>query len=316
MNNRPQNYSSEIFGKVAVLMGGDSAERNISIESGSAVLKALKEENVDAYKFDTQSRSIKELIDDKFDRVFIALHGRGGEDGLIQGALETLEMPYTGSGVLGSALGMDKLRSKQIWLNVGLPTPDFMVLQEGFDVDEVIEKLHLPMMVKPAHEGSSIGVSKVKSKDELLPAYESAKALDDSVIAEQFISGGEYTVPLLDDLVLPMIQLKTSREFYDYEAKYEADDTQYICPCGLDKSLEHEIGLIAEKAFSALGCYGWGRVDVLLDESLNPWLIEVNTVPGMTSHSLVPMGAKQYGISFNELVIRILSSTLTTEQLR
>ncbi len=316
MTGMLKKYSPQLFGKVAVLMGGDSAERTISLESGNAVLQALQNENIDVYEFDTKFRSVTELVEEQFDRVFIALHGRGGEDGVTQGALETLNIPYTGSGVLGSALGMDKLRSKQVWLNIGLPTPDFVMLNDDFDVDDVIERLGLPMMVKPAHEGSSIGISKVKTKEELLPAYKNAKALDDSVIAERFIEGGEYTVPLLDDLILPMIQLKTSREFYDYEAKYESDDTQYICPCGLDRDLEQKIGSIASKAFSSLDCSGWGRVDILLDEKLNPWLIEVNTVPGMTSHSLVPMGAKHYGISFNELVLRILSSTLSVEQLR
>ena len=292
-------------------MGGNSAERNISLESGKAVLDALLKNNVDAYAFDPSQRTVSELLSDKFDRVFIALHGRGGEDGVIQGALETLGIPYTGSGVLGSALAMDKIRSKQVWQSMGIPTPVFSILTDDTDWPSIVKKLGLPIMVKPAREGSSLGATKVKLMEELKPAYIKARELDDSVMAEQWIEGGgEYTVPILNDSALPMIQLKTPREFYDYHAKYESDKTQYICPCGLDEDIEKNIADLALQSFSALNCEGWGRVDVILDIDLNPWLIEVNTVPGMTSHSLVPMGALHKGIEFDQLVLNILSATL------
>ncbi len=292
------------------MMGGNSAERLISLESGQAVLSALKDSHVDAYAFDTRDQNINVLTAENFNRVFIMLHGRGGEDGSIQGALESISMPYTGSGILGSALAMDKIRSKQIWISMGLATPDFIVLEKDTDWQMVVEKLGLPLMVKPAREGSSFGATKVKDLDVLQSAFEAAFAFDEQVIAECWIEGGgEYTIPILGDEVFPMIQLKTPREFYDYEAKYESDTTEYICPCGLGVEKEDKIGQLALKAFKALACEGWGRVDVILDADHNVWLIEANTVPGMTNHSLVPMGAKHKGIEFDELVLNILADT-------
>lgn len=298
------------FGKVAVLMGGDSAERAISLQSGEAVLNALRQSGVDAHAFDPAGTALTELLNQGFDRAFIALHGRGGEDGRIQGALESLGVPYTGSGVLASALGMDKCRSKRLWQSAGLPTPDFMTVTAVSDAAAIIDRLGLPLMVKPSREGSSLGASKVKSVAEFEPALQQALALDEEVLAEVWITGAEYTVPILNRRVLPIIRLQTPREFYDYVAKYEADTTQYICPCGLDGTVEQQLGELALEAFAMLDASGWGRVDLMLDEQQSPWLIEVNTVPGMTSHSLVPMAAKQAGMDFNQLVLEILRGSL------
>lgn len=314
MVNDEQKYSASSFGKVAVMMGGTSAERAISLESGEAVLTALHSRGIDAEAFDTQDQVLTELLDANFDRIFIALHGRGGEDGVIQGALESLNLPYSGSGILASALAMDKIRSKQIWMSCGLLTAEFVQLDKDSDWGAIVEQLGLPIMVKPAREGSSLGASKVKSLSEFKPAWKQAAALDDQVIAERWIEGGgEFTIPILNGKALPMIQLKTPREFYDYEAKYESDTTEYICPCGLSDAKEAEVGEIALKAFNALGCSGWGRVDVLLDGDQRVWLIEANTVPGMTSHSLVPMAARQQGIAFDELVVQILASSFSDD---
>jgi D-alanine-D-alanine ligase len=298
------------YGKVAVLMGGHSAERAISLQSGEAVLNALRQSGVDAHAFDPANIALTELLKQGFDRAFIALHGRGGEDGRIQGALESLGVPYTGSGVLASALGMDKCRSKRLWQSAGLPTPDFMPATAASDAAAIIDRLGLPLMVKPSREGSSLGASKVKTVAEFEPALQQALALDDEVLAEVWITGAEYTVPILNGRVLPIIRLQTPREFYDYVAKYEADTTQYICPCGLDGAVEQQLGELALEAFAMLDASGWGRVDLMLDEQQSPWLIEVNTVPGMTSHSLVPMAAKQAGIEFNQLVLEILRGSL------
>ena len=298
------------YGKVAVLMGGKSAERDISLESGSAVFNALVNQNIDACQIDVDERLMEKLQGNDFDRVFIALHGRGGEDGTVQGLLEIINLPYTGSGVLGSALSMDKCRSKLLWRSIGLPTPDFSELASDSDWDEIIDKLGLPIMVKPVREGSSFGASKVTSIEQLKSAWESAFKYDKRVMAEKWIEGNEYTVPILDGKVLPMIRLETSREFYDYHAKYLDDNTQYICPCGLDENTEYETGRLALTAFNALDASGWGRVDLIIDDFKNPWLIEVNTIPGMTSHSLVPMSAKKAGISFEELVTGILDASM------
>lgn len=294
------------FGKVAVLMGGWSAEREVSLKSGKAVLDALLSSGVDAVGIDVDRNIVTTLQQAGIDLAFNIIHGRGGEDGVIQGALETLGIPYTGSGVLASALSMDKLRTKQLWQGAGLPTPPFEILREGFDSEQVVAKLGLPIMVKPAHEGSSIGMSKVNKLEELLPAWQQAREYDQVILAESWITGGEYTASILGHQALPLIKLETAKDFYDYDAKYVSDDTQYICPCGLDSTKESRLQAMALEAFDALGSTGWGRVDFMLDGDGNPWLLESNTLPGMTDHSLVPMAAREAGISFNELVIRIL----------
>ena len=298
------------FGKVAVMMGGSSAEREISLQSGQAVFEALQRQKVDAHIVDPQENLMTQLATGNFDRVFIALHGRGGEDGLIQGLLETLELPYTGSGVLGSSLAMDKCRSKRVWQSHELPTPAFVELNEHSDRENVVEYLGLPLIIKPVREGSSYGASKVKELGELKNAWRQAHEYDERVMAESWIVGSEYTVSILGDDVLPMVRLETPREFYDYEAKYIADTTKYHCPCGLDADVENELGKLAFEAFKALDASGWGRVDFILDAENKPWLIEVNTIPGMTSHSLVPMSAKQAGMSFDDLTLRILAASL------
>ena len=298
------------FGKVAVMMGGSSAEREISLQSGQAVFEALQRQKVDAHIVDPQENLMTQLATGNFDRVFIALHGRGGEDGLMQGLLETLELPYTGSGVLGSSLAMDKCRSKRVWLSHELATPAFVELNEHSDWENVVEYLDLPLIVKPVREGSSYGASKVKELGELKNAWRQAHEYDERVMAESWIAGSEYTVSILGDDVLPMIRLETPREFYDYEAKYIADTTKYHCPCGLDADVENELGKLAFEAFKALDASGWGRVDFMLDAEDKPWLIEVNTIPGMTSHSLVPMSAKQAGMSFDDLTLGILAASL------
>ncbi|MBT8119970.1 MAG: D-alanine--D-alanine ligase [Gammaproteobacteria bacterium] len=295
------------FGKVAVLMGGLSAEREISLLSGNAVLAALKNRDVDAHGIDVDENIVSRLVAEDYQRAFIVLHGRGGEDGTMQGLLELMSVPYTGSDVKASSLAMDKLKTKQIWLSMGLPTPDFCVLDSEQSCVQALEQLGLPLIIKPVLEGSSIGMSKVESKDELVPAWQKAQQCGGTVIAERWIIGEEYTAAMLDGQVLPMIKLKTTHKFYDYDAKYEANDTQYICPCGLSEEREAELGELACRAFDAVGASSWGRVDFMLDQDGQPWLIEVNTVPGMTSHSLVPMAAKQAGLSFEDLVLKILS---------
>jgi len=295
------------FGKVAVLMGGLSAEREISLQSGNAVLTALQNKGVDAHGVDVGENIASELIEGNYQRVFLVLHGRGGEDGTMQGLLEIMRLPYTGSGVMASSLAMDKLKTKQIWRAMGLPTPDFFIIDSQKSCQQALETLGLPLIIKPALEGSSIGMSKVEEVEELVPAWQKAQLCGGSVIAESWIEGDEYTAALLGDQVLPMIKLKTSHKFYDYDAKYDADDTQYICPCGLPGERESALAELAKKAFNAVNASTWGRVDFMLDEKNQPWLIEVNTVPGMTSHSLVPMAAKQAGLSFDDLVLQILS---------
>ena len=296
------------FGKVAVLLGGKSGEREISLKSGNAVLAALKRAGIDATAFDPAEQPLHDI--ENFDRAFIALHGRFGEDGTIQGALELFGIPYTGSGVMASSVGMDKWRTKLIWRAMDVLTPDFEILHEASDFDAVEQKLGLPLFVKPANEGSSIGISKVKQKGELRDAYELATKADPLVIAEKYIGGGEYTVGILGDRALPIIRIVPANEFYDYEAKYLRNDTQYLCPCGLSSQKEAEIQTEALQAFKAIGCHGWGRVDFLMDEEGNHYFLELNTSPGMTDHSLVPMAAKALGIGFDELVIQVLEMTL------
>ena len=292
------------FGKVAVLMGGRSGERKVSLDSGSRVLAALQRQGVDAQAFDPAERALGELA--AFDRAFVALHGRYGEDGTIQGALELMGVPYTGSGVMASAVGMDKWHTKLLWRSVGLPTPDFAMLGEDCDFDAVERRLGLPMFVKPACEGSSIGVARVSQAGGLRAAYREAARHDASVIAEQAILGGEYTVAILGEEALPVVRIVPATEFYDYEAKYLRDDTQYLCPCGLPEAREREMRAQALEAFRILGCRGWGRVDFLSDETGEAFLLEVNTSPGMTDHSLVPMAARAAGISYEQLVWRVL----------
>ena len=298
------------FGKVAVLMGGLSAEREISLKSGKAVLSALQSQGVDAHGIDADYQVINQLLEEKFDRVFIVLHGRWGEDGVIQGALDTINMPYTGSGVLGSALAMDKVRSKQVWLANNLPTAKYRVLRSERDLDGLIDELGLPIFTKPATEGSSIGISKVSESSELKQAWELASENDSEVLAESFIAGPELTVSILNGKALPIIRLQTANTFYDYEAKYQSDETQYICPAELSTEEAEHISELAVQAYQALACDGWGRVDVMLDEQRKPLLLEANTVPGMTDHSLVPMAAKQAGISFEQLVVEILETSM------
>ena len=294
------------FGKVAVLMGGRSAERPVSLKSGAMVLAALKRKGVDARAFDPKERGLEDLIRERFDRVFVILHGRYGEDGTIQGALELLGIPYTGSGVLASALAMDKWRTKLVWQSSGIPTPRSELLTRDSDMQAVATRLGLPIMVKPANEGSSIGMTKVKSARDLAEAHALAANYDRVVIAETFVDGVELTAGILGDKPLPLIKLETPREFYDYEAKYQANDTRYVIPCGLPPDAERIVQDEALFAFHALGCRGWGRDDVMLDRSGKPYFLEVNTSPGMTDHSLVPMAARHAGLSFEDLCLRIL----------
>ena len=298
------------FGKVAVLMGGPSAEREISLLSDNAVLKSLEEMGVDAIGLDVSDASVlSDLQQNGINRVFIALHGRWGEDGVIQGALEVLGIPYTGSGVLGSAIAMEKGRCKLMWIGAGLPTPDFMLLGDETDLQLAELNIGFPMAIKPSREGSSLGVSKANNRDELVRFWHAAKELDDIVLAEKWITGTELTVAILNGRALPVIRLEAQGEFYDFDAKYISDSTNYICPCGLPAELESAVQDLAVNAFNVASCRGWGRVDVLLDEHQQPYLLEVNTVPGMTSHSLVPMAAKQSGLSFNQLVMQILETS-------
>ena len=294
------------FGKVAVLMGGRSAERPVSLRSGERVLAALKAKGVNAHAFDPKERGIEALRAERFDRAFVILHGRFGEDGTIQGALELLGIPYTGSGVLASALAMDKWHAKLVWQACGIPTPRAELLARDSDMQAVATRLGLPIMVKPANEGSSIGMTKVKTARGLAEAHALAVNYDSAVIAESFVEGVELTAGILGDQPLPLIKLETPREFYDYEAKYEADDTRYLIPCGLPPDAERIVQDEALFAFRALGCSGWGRVDLMLDRSGKPYFLEVNTSPGMTDHSLVPMAARHTGMSFEDLCMRIL----------
>jgi D-alanine-D-alanine ligase len=289
-------------------MGGRSAEREISLKSGGMVLAALRRCGVEAHAFDPRDTRLEELKTQGFARAFIALHGRYGEDGTIQGALEYLGVPYTGSGVMGSALAMDKWRTKLLWHAAGLPTPPYELVTKATDPADLAGRLGLPLMVKPAREGSSIGMSKVVSLEKMAAAYELARRYDEVVIAETFIDGTELTAGILDGDALPLIRLETPRVFYDYEAKYFADDTRYICPCGLPDAEERAVQVKAVSAFRVLGCSGWGRVDLMLDRNGGCWLLEANTVPGMTDHSLVPMAARARGMTFEDLVLRILES--------
>ena len=291
-------------------MGGSAAEREVSLKSGRAVHAALAGRGVDAVALDVGADLVGPLLESKYDRVFNIIHGRGGEDGVLQGALEALGIPYTGSGVLASALAMDKLRTKLCWLGAGLPTPAWTLLESAADLGPCAETLGFPLIVKPANEGSSIGMSRAENLEELRGAYELAAQYDCQVFAEAWVTGREYTAAVLDDEPLPLIRLETPHAFYDFDAKYRADTTRYHCPAGLDGEQEAALQALARKACRCIGVKGWGRVDLLVDAESRPWLIEVNTVPGMTDHSLVPMAAKASGIAFDELVWRILETSL------
>jgi len=299
------------FGRVAVLFGGDSSEREISLLSGNAVLAALKRGRVDAHAFDPRDKPLTMLLEERFDRVWIALHGPGGEDGTLQGALEYLGVPYTGSGVMGSAIGMDKLRTKRLAQASGVATSPFMVLTGAQDFDHAVEKLGLPMIVKPATQGSSVGMSKVEKAADLPAAYEAAAKTDRIVFAESWIVGAEYTVSILQGRALPSIRIETPRSFYDYEAKYFRDDTKYHCPSGLSAPAEQHLANLALATFDAAGAEGWGRVDFMMDAAGRPLLLEFNTIPGMTDHSLVPMAARAASMDFDQLVWRVLETSFT-----
>ena len=296
--------------KIAVLFGGTSAEREVSLNSGAAVLAGLREGGVDAHPVDPKEVDVTQLKAMGFDKAFIALHGRGGEDGSIQGLLEYMGIPYTGSGILASALAMDKLRTKQVWHSLGIPTPRHAVLSSEADCISAAKELSFPLIVKPAHEGSSIGMAKVNSADELIVAWTEASKYDSQVLVEQWITGPEFTIATLRDQVLPPIALGTPHSFYDYDAKYVANDTQYRIPCGLDSAKEQELMDLTAKACEAIGIAGWGRLDVMQDTAGQFWLLEVNTAPGMTDHSLVPMAAKAAGLDFQQLVLSILAASL------
>ncbi|MBK6956984.1 MAG: D-alanine--D-alanine ligase [Nitrosomonas sp.] len=294
------------FGKVAVLLGGRSAEREISLQSGHAVLDALRRGGVDAYPFDPAEQALEALLHQGFNRAFIALHGRFGEDGTIQGVLEWLGLPYTGSGVMASALAMDKWRTKLIWQATGIQSPRYELLQADSNFEQVAETLGLPLIVKPAREGSTIGLSKVHHKQDLAAAYQLAAQHDGLVLAEEFIAGTELTVAILGVTPLPVVKIEIAGELYDYEAKYFSNETKYFCPSGLPEELESIIQRQALRAYQVLGCQGWGRVDLILSQTNQLYFLEANTSPGMTSHSLVPMAARTAGISFEDLVLRIL----------
>jgi D-alanine-D-alanine ligase len=299
------------FGHVAVLFGGDSSEREISLLSGNAVLEALRTRSVDAHAFDPREEALTDLIAGGFARVWIALHGPGGEDGTLQGALECLGIPYTGSGVMGSAIGMDKLRTKRLGAAVGVPTADFVVLTGPADFELTIERLKLPLIVKPATQGSSVGMTKVERAADLAAAFAAARQLEPLVFAEPWIPGKEYTVAILQGEALPSIRIETPKVFYDYEAKYFRDDTRYFCPSGLPAGAEAHLRSLALAAFEAAGASGWGRADFMMDAAGRPLLLEINTIPGMTSHSLVPMAARAVGIDFPELAWRVLETSFT-----
>ena len=298
--------SNSDFGKVAVLLGGRSAERAISLKSGKAVLAGLKRRGVNAHPFDPAEQAMEALRQQEFNRVHIALHGRYGEDGTVQGALELMGLPYTGSGVMASALAMDKWRTKLLWQAAGINTPRHLLLNPQSDFDAVVKELGLPLIVKPSREGSTIGLTKVTIATDMLRAYESAAKHDMMVLAEQFIDGPELTVAILGETALPLVRIQTASGLYDYQAKYISEDTRYFCPSGLSAAEEDAIQMQALQAHKVLGCEGWGRVDVMLDKSGKPYFLETNTSPGMTDHSLVPMAAKAAGISFEDLVLRIL----------
>ncbi|MCE0462132.1 MULTISPECIES: D-alanine--D-alanine ligase [Pseudomonas] len=314
--NLVSTLDPKAFGRVAVLFGGKSAEREVSLKSGKAVLEALQSAGVDAFGIDVGDDFLQRLLSEKIDRAFIILHGRGGEDGSMQGLLECLGIPYTGSGILASALAMDKLRTKQVWHSLGIPTPRHAVLASEADCISAATELGFPLIVKPAHEGSSIGMAKVNSLPELTAAWKDASSYDSQVLVEQWITGPEFTIAILRDQVLPPIALGTPHTFYDYDAKYLANDTQYRIPCGLDSTKEKELMDLTAKACEALGIAGWARADVMQDADGQFWFLEVNTAPGMTDHSLVPMAARAAGLDFQQLVLSILAASVGSQEPR
>ena len=319
VKSRLASLDVKSLGRVGVLLGGRSGEREISLLSGNGVLQALLSKGVDAHGFDPGLRNPTELVSEKFDRIFISLHGRYGEDGTIQGLLDLIDLPYTGSGVLASALAIDKIVTKQVWISNGLATPEFEELTANSDWNAVVKHLGLPLIVKPAHEGSSLGLTKVKSVDELPAAYELAAGLDKKVIAETCIIGDELTCPLVgqgsDAEALPVIKIIPPQANYDFHNKYFSDETQYLCPTGLASEVNERVQALALAAYKALGCRTWGRADVMLDQKTGkPYLLEMNTSPGMTSHSLVPMAAKAAGIEYADLVLWLLSQTLEQKE--
>jgi len=297
---------SDDFGKVAVLMGGDSNERAVSLLSGEAVLHALKRLGIDAKAFDPSSRDINEI--QSYNRAFIALHGRGGEDGSMQAFLKSKNIAYTGSDSLSSAIGMDKLKTKLLWRSLNISTPDFLQVTEKTSYEEIMSEIGIPFFIKPSNEGSSIGIDKIKNEKQYQDAFLKTSKIDVNVIVEKFVDGEEFTVAIVNDKTLPVIKIKPSNEFYDYQAKYIKDDTQYICPSGIEKQKEVSISQEALQAFKIIGCSSWGRVDFMMDKQGRHYFIEVNTSPGMTSHSLVPMAAKEVGINFDQLVLEILKT--------
>lgn len=297
---------SDDFGKVAVLMGGDSNERAVSLLSGEAVLHALKRLGIDAEAFDPSSRDINEI--QSYNRAFIALHGRGGEDGSMQAFLKSKNIAYTGSDSLSSAIGMDKLKTKLLWRSLNISTPDFLQVTEKTSYEEIMSAIGVPFFIKPSNEGSSIGIDKIKNEKQYQDAFLKTSKIDVNVIVEKFVDGEEFTVAIVNDKTLPVIKIKPSNEFYDYQAKYIKDDTQYICPSGIEKQKEVLISQEALQAFKIIGCSSWGRVDFMMDKQGRHYFIEVNTSPGMTSHSLVPMAAKEVGINFDQLVLEILKT--------
>jgi len=297
---------SDDFGKVAVLMGGDSNERAVSLLSGDAVFHALKRLEIDAEAFDPSSRDINEI--QSYNRVFIALHGRGGEDGSMQAFLKSKNIAYTGSDSLSSAIGIDKLKTKLLWRSLNISTPDFLQVTEKTSYAEIVSAIGVPFFIKPSNEGSSIGIDKIKNEKQYQDAFLNTSKIDANVIVEKFVDGEEFTVAIVNDKTLPVIKIKPSNEFYDYQAKYIKDDTQYICPSGIEKHKEVLISQEAIRAFKVIGCSSWGRVDFMMDKQGRHYFIEVNTSPGMTSHSLVPMAAKELGINFDQLVLEILKT--------
>jgi D-alanine-D-alanine ligase len=303
--------SAQEFGKVAVVFGGTSTEREVSLKTGAAVLAALRRRGVDAFGFDPRDQLLPELLSAGTERVWIALHGPGGEDGTLQGALEYCGVPYTGSGVMGSAIGMDKLRTKRLALAVGVPTADFVILKDAQDFELALERLKLPLIIKPATQGSSVGMSKVERAQDLPAAFAAAAQFETLVFAEPWLTGSEYTVAILQGQALPSIRIETPKTFYDYEAKYFRQDTRYFCPSGLPPAAEAHLAQLALAAFEACGACGWGRVDFMMDGAGRAQLLEINTVPGMTDHSLVPMAARALGIDFPELCWRVLETSFT-----